>query len=46
MELARIRAMLTIAPTGFGDETETAISRVAAITLKQLGSPVPAPVES
>ena len=27
-ELARIRAMLTIAPTGFGDETETAISRV------------------
>lgn len=46
MELARIRAMLTIAPTGFGDETETAISRVAAITLKQLGSPVQAPVES
>jgi lipid-A-disaccharide synthase len=46
MELARIRAMLTIAPTGFGDETETAISRVADITLKQLGSPVPAPVES
>jgi lipid-A-disaccharide synthase len=46
MELARIRAMLTIAPTGFGDNTETAISRVAEITLKQLGSPVPAPVES
>lgn len=46
MELARIRAMLTIAPTGFGDETETAISRVAAITLKELGSPVQAPVES
>jgi lipid-A-disaccharide synthase len=46
MELARIRAMLTIAPTGFGDETETAISRVAAITLKQLGSRVQAPVES
>jgi lipid-A-disaccharide synthase len=46
MELARIRAMLTIPPTGFGDETETAISRAAEITLKQLDSPVPAPVES
>ncbi|WP_109486413.1 lipid-A-disaccharide synthase [Occallatibacter savannae] len=46
MELARIRDLLTIAPVGFGVETETAISRVAAITLKQLGSPVPAPVES
>jgi lipid-A-disaccharide synthase len=46
MELARIRAMLTVPPTGFGDETETAISRVAEITLKQLDSPVPAPVES
>jgi len=46
MELARIRSLLTIAPTSFVDETETAISRVAQITLKQLGSPVPAPVES
>ena len=46
MELARIRAMLTLPQTGFGDETETAISRAADITLKQLGSPVPAPVES
>ena len=46
MELARIRAMLTVAQTGFGDETETAISRVAAIALKQLGSAVPAHVES
>lgn len=46
MELARIRAMLTVAPTGFGDETETAISRVAGIALKQLGPAVPAHVES
>jgi len=46
MELARIRAMLTIAPTGFGDDTETAISRVAAITLKHLSAFVPANVES
>ena len=46
MELARVRAKLSITPTGFGDEMETAISRVASITLKQLGSPAPAPVES
>lgn len=46
MELARIRDLLTIAPAGFGDETETAIGRVAAIALKQLGSPVPVHVES
>jgi len=46
MELARIRSQLTIAPTGFGDEIETAISRVAQITLKQLGSPMPVHVES
>jgi len=45
-ELARIRDLLTIDPAGFGDDTETAISRVATITLKQLGSPVPATVES
>lgn len=46
MELARIRSMLSISPTRFGDDTETAISRVAEITLKQLGSPVPSAVES
>jgi lipid-A-disaccharide synthase len=46
MELARIRSLLTIAPTDFGDETETAISRVATIALNHLGSAVPAPVES
>ncbi|MBS1806433.1 MAG: lipid-A-disaccharide synthase [Acidobacteria bacterium] len=45
-ELARIRAMLTIAPTDFGDETETAISRVAEITLRYLSASVPANVES
>jgi len=46
MELARIRSLLTIAPTDFGDDTETAISRVATIALNHLGSAVPAPVES
>jgi len=46
MELARIRTMLTIGPTSFGDEDETAISRVATIALEQLGSLVPAPVQS
>jgi lipid-A-disaccharide synthase len=45
MELARIRSLLTPRTAGFEDDTETAISRVAAITLRQLGS-VPAPVES
>ena len=46
LELARIRSQLTILSTGFGDETETAISRVANIALNQLGPAVPAPVES
>ncbi|HEY1575606.1 MAG TPA: lipid-A-disaccharide synthase [Terracidiphilus sp.] len=46
LELAQIRSQLTPPSTGFGDETETAISRVAAITLKQLAAAIPAPVES
>ena len=46
MELAHIRSLLTIPPTEFGDEIETAISRVAAIALKVLGPAVPAHVES
>ena len=45
-ELAHIRSLLTIAPADFGDETETAISRVAAIALQHLGSSAPATVES
>jgi len=45
IELARIRSLLTPRTAGFEDDTETAISRVAAITLRQLGS-VPVPVES
>jgi lipid-A-disaccharide synthase len=40
-ELARIRSQLTARPTGTGDEIETAISRVAAITIKQLGAALP-----
>ena len=40
-ELARIRSLLTARPTGAGDEIETAISRVAAITLGQLGAALP-----
>lgn len=46
MELAHIRSLLTIPPTEFGDEIETAISRVASIALKVLGPAVPAHVES
>jgi lipid-A-disaccharide synthase len=46
MELARIRSLLTVVPKGFGDETETAISRVATIALKYLSPAVPAHVES
>lgn len=46
MELARIRELLTIAPTNSGDETETAISRAATIALNYLESTVPAHVES
>jgi len=45
MELARIRCLLTPQRAGPQEETETAISRVAAVTLRQLGS-VPASVES
>ena len=40
-ELARIRSLLTARPTGTGDEIETAISRVAAITIRQLGAALP-----
>jgi len=40
-ELARIRSLLTARPTGTGDEIETAISRVAAITIQQLGAALP-----
>lgn len=40
-ELARIRSLLTTGPTGTGDEIETAISRVAAITIRQLGAALP-----
>jgi len=45
LELAGIRAMLTPRGIGFHDDTETAISRVANATLRQL-KPVPAAVES
>ena len=37
-ELARLRGLLTARPSGTGDEVETAISRVAAITIRQLGA--------
>lgn len=37
-ELAGIRSRLIARPNGTGDEIETAISRVAAITIKQLGA--------
>jgi lipid-A-disaccharide synthase len=40
-ELARIRGLLTARPTGKGDEIETAISRVAGITIRQLGAALP-----
>ena len=47
-ELARIRTLLTPRRDVHGEEVGTAISRVAAITLKQLGaaSPVPESVQS
>ncbi|MGA8741389.1 MAG: lipid-A-disaccharide synthase [Terracidiphilus sp.] len=38
IELARIRGLLTPHPKGRGDEVETAISRVASITIRQLGA--------
>jgi lipid-A-disaccharide synthase len=37
-ELASIKGLLTPRSTGFGDEVETAISRVAAITIRQIGT--------
>ena len=37
-ELARIKGLLTPRSTGFGDEVETAISRVASITIMQIGT--------
>ena len=37
-ELARIRGLLTPGDSGLGDEVETAISRVAGITIRQIGS--------
>jgi lipid-A-disaccharide synthase len=40
MELARIKGLLTPRPTGFGDEVETAISRVANITIRQIDTTV------
>ena len=38
IELARIRDLLTPHPNGHGDEVETSISRVASITIRQLGA--------
>lgn len=40
-ELATIRGLLTARPTGTVFEVETAISRVAGITIKQLGAALP-----
>ncbi|WP_348264420.1 lipid-A-disaccharide synthase [Telmatobacter sp. DSM 110680] len=37
-ELAHIKGLLTPRSSGFGDELETAISRVAAITIRQIGT--------
>ena len=37
-ELAQIKRLLTPRPAGIGDEVETAISRVAGITLMQIGT--------
>ena len=39
--LARIRSLLTARPSGSDDEIETAIGRVAAITIRQLGAALP-----
>jgi len=41
-ELARIRGLLTPGESGLGDEVETAISRVAGITIRQMGNALPA----
>jgi lipid-A-disaccharide synthase len=40
-ELARIRGLLTPGESGSGDEVETAISRVAGITIRQIGAALP-----
>ncbi len=40
-ELARFRGLLTPGESGLGDEVETAISRVAGITIRQIGSALP-----
>ncbi len=40
-ELARFRGLLTPGDSGLGDEVETAISRVAGITIRQIGDAQP-----
>ena len=47
-ELARFRGLLTPEESGAGNEVETAISRVASITIRQIGNalPVSASVQS
>ncbi len=40
-ELARFRGLLTPGESGLGDEVETAISRVAGITIRQIGNALP-----
>jgi lipid-A-disaccharide synthase len=40
-ELARVRSMLSARPAGAANEAETAISRVASITIRQLGAALP-----
>ena len=40
-ELARIRGLLTPGESGLGDDVETAISRVAGITIRQIGNALP-----
>jgi lipid-A-disaccharide synthase len=40
IELARIKGRLTPRPMGFGDDVETAISRVADITIRQIDTTV------
>ena len=40
-ELARIRGLLTPGGSGLGDDVETAISRVAGITIRQIGNALP-----
>ncbi len=40
-ELARIRGLLTPGESGLGDDLETAISRVAGITIRQIGYALP-----